>query len=43
MMTIPGGAGYKLNLEKNHLSFFMMHSWPYTTCCMWFLGEPVPG
>jgi len=24
-----GGAGYKLNLEKNHLSFFMMHSWPY--------------
>ncbi len=24
-----GGAGYKLNLEKNHLSFYMMHSWPY--------------
>jgi hypothetical protein len=24
-----GGAGYKLNLEKNRLSFFMMHSRPY--------------
>ena len=24
-----GGSGYKLNLEKNHLSFYMMHSWPY--------------
>jgi cytochrome c553 len=24
-----GGAGYKLSLEKNHLSFYMMHSWPY--------------
>jgi mono/diheme cytochrome c family protein len=24
-----GGAGYKLNLEKNHLSFYMMHSWPF--------------
>ena len=24
-----GGAGYKLNLEKNHFSFYMMHSWPY--------------
>ncbi len=24
-----GGAGYKLSLEQNHLSFYMMHSWPY--------------
>ncbi len=24
-----GGAGYKLNLENNRLSFYMMHSWPY--------------
>ena len=24
-----GGAGYKMSLEKNHLSFYMMHSWPY--------------
>jgi cytochrome c553 len=24
-----GGSGYKLNLEANHLSFYMMHSWPY--------------
>jgi hypothetical protein len=24
-----GGTGYKLSLEKNHLSFYMMHSWPY--------------
>ena len=24
-----GGAGYKLSLEKNRLSFFMMHSWPF--------------
>ncbi len=24
-----GGTGYKLSLENNHLSFFMMHSWPY--------------
>jgi mono/diheme cytochrome c family protein len=24
-----GGAGYKLSFEKNHLSFYMMHSWPY--------------
>ncbi len=24
-----GGAGYRLSLEKNHLSFYMMHSWPY--------------
>ncbi len=24
-----GGAGYKLSLEKNHLSFYMMHSRPY--------------
>ena len=24
-----GGTGYKLSLEKNHLSFYMMHSWPF--------------
>ena len=24
-----GGAGYRLSLEKNHLSFYIMHSWPY--------------
>jgi hypothetical protein len=24
-----GGTGYRLALEKNHLSFFIMHSWPY--------------
>ena len=24
-----GGSGYKLNLEQNRLSFYMMHSWPY--------------
>ena len=24
-----GGTGYKLSLEKNHLSFYIMHSWPY--------------
>jgi hypothetical protein len=24
-----GGTGYKLSLENNHLSFYMMHSWPY--------------
>jgi mono/diheme cytochrome c family protein len=23
-----GGAGYRLSLEKNRLSFYMMHSWP---------------
>jgi hypothetical protein len=36
-----GGAGYKLNLEKNHLSFFMMHSWPYNMLHV-VSKEPVP-
>ena len=36
-----GGAGYKLNLEKNHLSFFMMHSWPYNMLHI-VSKQPVP-
>ena len=36
-----GGAGYKLNLEKNHLSFYMMHSWPYNMLHV-ISKEPIP-
>jgi len=36
-----GGAGYKLNLEKNHLSFYMMHSWPFNELHV-VAKEPIP-
>ena len=41
-----GGAGYKLNIEtyngeKNHLSFYMMHSWPFNELHV-VAKQPVP-
>ena len=36
-----GGAGYKLNLENNRLSFFMMHSWPFNMLHV-ISKQPIP-